>query len=329
MSAREHQPARVRVLVVGAGAVGQVYGYHLARGGAEVAFLIKPAHAAELAAPLTLYPLNRPRRRRAEPVSFAGFGVLTDPAAVARERWDQVYLTVSSPALRAGDWFDRLAPALGAATLVLLQPGPDDRRFVAQRLPAEQIVQGVITLVGYRAPLPGETRFPRPGVAYWFPPLSPSLMSGARREPVLAALRAGGLPARRYRDIAAVAAFPTALLMPLLAALEQAGWSFRALREPARLALATRAAGEALAVMAHQGGRRVPWPLRLLNRPLVVRLALALAPRVMPLDTEAYLRVHFTKVGDQTRDFLRTYLTVGRGAGLPTDGLALLGTATD
>ncbi len=35
-----------RVLVVGAGAVGQVYGLYLRRGGARVSFLVKPAHAA-------------------------------------------------------------------------------------------------------------------------------------------------------------------------------------------------------------------------------------------------------------------------------------------
>jgi len=313
-----------RVLVVGAGAVGQVYGHHLHRGGAEVAFLVKPAHAAELAGPLTLYPLNRPRRQRAQPVAFGEFRVHTDVATVARERWDQVYLAVSSTALRAGDWFARLAAAIGEATLVLLQPGPDDGRFVRQWVPDERTVQGVITLISYQAPLPGERRFPGPGVAYWFPPLGPSLMSGARVAPVLAALRAGGLPARRHRDIGASSVFATALLMPLMAVLERAGWSFRTVREPGRLALAAQAAGEALRVMAQQRGRPAPWLLRLVNRPLAVRLALAVAPRLIPLDIEAYLRVHFTKVGDQTRDFLGTYLALGRGAGLPTEALAKL-----
>lgn len=322
MSERQAPP---RALVVGAGAVGQVYAHHLARGGAEVAFLVKPAHAEELGGPLTLYPLNRPRRQRTQPVAFQRFAVLKDAAAVASQPWDQVYLTISSTALRAEGWFAGLAAAIGGATLVLLQSGPEDRHFISQHLPDEQIVEGVITLISYRAPLPGETRFPRPGVAYWFPPLSPSLMSGPRVAAVVAALRAGELPARRHRDIGAVSAFPTALLMPLMAVLEQAGWSFRTVRERPRLALAAEAADEALAVMARRRGRRAPWPLRLLNHPLVVRLALAVAPRLIPLDIETYLRVHFTKVGDQTRDFLRTYLTLGRAQGLSVEGLARLG----
>jgi ketopantoate reductase len=314
----------VRILVVGAGAVGQVYGHHLARGGAQVTFLVKPGHAAEMNAGLTLYPLNRPRRRRGEPVRFTQFEVLTDPAAAGAHRWDQVYLTMSSTALRAGDWFAALARAIGAATLVLLQSGPDDHAFVRRHLPEEQIVQGIITLISYRAPLPGETRFGAPGTAYWFPPLAASPVSGQRRDSVVAALQAGGLPARRIRDVGAVAAFPTALLMPLLAVLEQAGWTFRGLREPGRLRLATHAADQALAVMARHRAQRSPWPLRLFCRPTPVRLLLAVAPRIMPLDLETYLRVHFTKVGDQTRDFLHTYLTLGRTAGLPTDGLERL-----
>lgn len=313
--------------MVGAGAVGQVYAHHLARGGAQVTFLVKPAHAAEVEGGLTLYPLNRRPRERNVPVRFSDYRVLTDVADVARAPWDQVYLTISSTALRAGRWFEALAGAIGAATLVLLQPGPGDRAFALEHVPAERIVEGVITVISYRAPLPGETRFPAPGVAYWFGPLAASPLSGPadRLRPVLAALRAGGLPAKRHRDIGAASPYPTALLMPMLAALEQAGWAFRALREPGRLRLAAQAASEALAVMARHRGRAVPWLFRLINRPLAVKVALLVAPRIMPLDLETYLRVHFTKVGDQTRDFLRTYLALGRAAGQATPALSRLG----
>ena len=40
----------MRVLLVGAGAVGQVYGWHLARGGAATSFLVRPRHAEALQA---------------------------------------------------------------------------------------------------------------------------------------------------------------------------------------------------------------------------------------------------------------------------------------
>jgi ketopantoate reductase len=321
----------MRALVVGAGVVGQVYGRHLRAGGAEVSYLVKPAHAARARGGFTLYALNRRRDRRAIPERVDGFPVLTGAAEVRHQQWDQVYLTVSSTALRAGGWFAELAPAIGSATLVLLQPGPDDRAFVLQQLPAGHVVQGIITLVGYHAPLPGETHFPEPGVAYWFPPLASSPMSGpaARLAPVLAALRAGGLRARRLRDVSQLALFPTALAMPLLAALEQAGWSFDQLRRSDRLGQAWRAGRQAMAVTARRERRRPPLLLRLLSHPLVhpllLRAGLRLAPLVLPMDLEAYVRAHFTKVGDQTRDFLRGYLHQGRAAGLPVDGLTVIG----
>jgi hypothetical protein len=312
----------MKVLVVGAGVVGQVYGHHLATGGAEVTFLVKPEHAAALEGGATLYPLNR--RRKTSPVSFTDFRLLTDVTAVAGQRWNHVYLAMSSTGLRAGDWFRTLAAGLGHATLVLLQPGPDDRRFVEAHVAPEAIVQGIITLIGYQAPLPGEARFPRPGVAYWFPPLASSPLSGPRAREVVAALRGGGLPARRIADAGPMAAFGTALMMPLLAALERAGWTFGGLRGSGLLPAASRAAGEALEVMAHHQRRRAPWPLRAFHHPLLIRTALAMLPRLMPFDLEAYLRAHFTKVGDQTRDLLHTYRALGEHAGLPTDGLAQL-----
>src|SRR6185369_5115898 len=74
-------------------------------------------------------------------------------------------------------------------------------------------------------PLPGE-KVPQPGMAYWFPPLSPSIYSGPRAAEVAASLRKGGLPARKVADVSRAAAYPSALLMMLVAAVEESNWSF-------------------------------------------------------------------------------------------------------
>ena len=89
---------------------------------------------------------------------------------VSARTFDQVYLTMSSTALR-GPWLAELVAATGNATIVALQPGLDDlETIIAAGAAKERVVSGVITLISYSAPLPGETRFPRPGMAYWFPP---------------------------------------------------------------------------------------------------------------------------------------------------------------
>jgi len=38
----------MKVLIVGAGAVGQIYGHYYAEGGSEVTYLVKPRHVEEL-----------------------------------------------------------------------------------------------------------------------------------------------------------------------------------------------------------------------------------------------------------------------------------------
>jgi 2-dehydropantoate 2-reductase len=75
----------------------------------------------------------------------------------------------------------------------------------------------------------------------------------------------------------------------------------------------------------HHGRTAAPLPFQVAKRPLAVRLLLRLAPLLMPFPLEVYLRVHFTKVGGQTRDFMRSYTELGRGAGLPVGELARLG----
>ena len=315
----------MRVLIVGAGVIGQVYGFHLAQSGAEVCFLVKDKHAASARKGFTLYPLNRGRKERTTPVRWADYHVLTATSEVARQHFDQVYLTVSSTALRSGEWFARLVPAIGEATVVMLQPGPEDRAFIMRSLPASRLVQGTITVIGYVAPLPGETRFAEPGVAYWFPPLSPCPLMGptARLDDVLDALRRGNLPAKRDPEVADYI-FVEATFMPLLAVLEESGWSLRELRRKDRLQRAQVAGQEALAAVARDRDRRRPVLYQLALTSLPLRAALGLAPALFPFDLETYLRVHFTKVGDQTRDFLRYFMELARKQGTPTPALASL-----
>ena len=54
----------MRALIVGAGAVGQVFGHHLAKAGAEVSFLVKPKYVAECERGFMLYKLPRTEGER-------------------------------------------------------------------------------------------------------------------------------------------------------------------------------------------------------------------------------------------------------------------------
>jgi 2-dehydropantoate 2-reductase len=311
-----------KVLVVGAGAVGQVYGRHAQLGGAEVTFFVRDKYRDTVAGGFDMYPLNR--RRNTEPVRFERFAVVTRADEVAARTFDQVYLTVSSPALR-GPWLAELIAAIGDATLIALQPGADDReRILAAGASEDRLVSGMITLISYHAPLPGETRFPRPGMAYWFPPMASAPFSGPaeRVAAVVALLRAGGQPAKRHKNVAHQVAFPSAIMMAYLVALEGAGWSFRALARDG-MTLGARGAREALAVVSLTAGKP-PFGMRIVARPGVLRTGLWFARRIIPLPLEVYLKEHFTKVGDQTRMFVEGYITRGRAAKLEVGALEQL-----
>ncbi len=315
----------MKALLVGAGAVGQVYGRHLQLGGAEVSFFVKEKYRAQAEAGYTLYPLHDGR----EPVRFEGFGVLTDLEQVRAEAWDQVWLCVSTTALHA-PWLQPFLEAIvaspqgSALTLVALQPGFAELDHIeAQGFPRARVVQGLIALISYQAPLEGED-LPQPGVAYWLPPLTKSPFSSpagdeARVKAVVGALKAGGCPASRVDDAGVQGAFGSSLLMPHLCGLEIEGWSLAALRKSATLRLAGDGSREALGVMGAVHGTKPDFALRAATQSWLMRPLLCAAPKLMPLPLEPYLRYHFTKVGDQTRFMMQRYVDVGRERGLPTE----------
>jgi len=306
----------MRILLVGAGAVGQAYGRHLQLGGARVSFLVREQYAEACRAGLTLYPLNRAKAIRWQPVPFTGFGVLIRADEVATDTWDQVWLCVSSPALQ-GPWLHELLLAIGNATLVFLQPGLRDRDIILEHWPAERLVQGLITLLSYQAPLPGEP-VPQPGVAYFFPPLSATPFAGPRdrTQAVVDALRAGGCRAKVNPHVRKHAAIGSAVLIPHVRALETAGWSLQALRKSPLLTLAARASHEAMTIAARYNGFPPP-AARHAVHPWLTQFVLGVAPHVLPFDLETYLRYHFTKVGEQTSAAMAVYMELGTALGLP------------
>lgn len=300
----------MRILMVGAGSVGQVYGWHLARGGAEVHVFVKPTYADEAREGFRLYP-----PKSATPDRFVPSGVVTSAAEVARTSWEQVWLAIPSDALR-GPWLSELIGAIGDAVLVSLLPGLRDRGILTPLVPPERLVVGLITFSAWHAPLPGES-LPDPGMAWWLPPLTPSLFEGppGAVATIVKALRAGGCPAAKGKATEA-AARGSSFLVPVVAAMECGGWTFAGLREDRWAKLAADAAKEALAVScAHLAVS--PGAAGLAMRPGIIRLATRVVPRLAPMDFEAFLHVHFAKVDAQTQLALDTWVEEGEGLQLP------------
>ncbi len=303
----------MQILLVGAGAVGQVYGRHLAAAGHELSFFVKPAHVAALASGMPLHRLGHFRRHSEV---WTDYRLVTELEAVAAQRWDQIWLCTSSDALRTPLMHELLVRA-GKATLVCLQPGPEDAALVREQLndPA-QLVQGLITFISYQSPLPGE-RGPE-GISFYLPPMTPALFSGEepRVRAVVQALEAGGMTARAVPDLHVAAGGADGLLIPLVAALELHDWSLSGFAGSEVFALGSAAARETLDILAREQGARVGMTKLALN-PLLSRSALVLAPRLLPLPLQTYLQYHFSKVGVQTRQMLDSYALLGERHALP------------
>ena len=308
----------MQILVIGAGAVGQVYARHLAAAGHDITFFVKPEHVPGLDGGLPLHRLGHLRHRSGRWRDYRVTSRLDDIAATA---WDQLWLCISSDALRsplAGEVLSRA----GGATVVCLQPGPEDADRVRAAVPdPAQVVQGLITFISYQSPLPG--RAGPVGIAYFLSALAPGLFSGRpeRVRPVVDALRRGGLRARIVDDVEAASGGADGMLIPLVAALELNGWALDGFVRTPAFALGRDAAREALTALAARHGRRPAALQRLLLRRPASDLLVMLASRVLPLALAPYLEYHFSKVGVQTRQMLEGYIAIGERQGLPVSRL--------
>jgi 2-dehydropantoate 2-reductase len=327
MSDPRQERDRPKVLLVGAGAVGQVYGYYLSRAGADITFLTKEKYAVAARDGFRLYRipgfrLSGKGELRA-PIPFDSFQVITRIEEVAAGQWDQVYLCMSTPALRSG-WFPEFAGALNPeTTLVLLPDGLEVREYVALHFPAERLVSGNVGFSSYSAPLPGETASAGPGTAYW---LAAPAFSGpnGRADAVVALLRRGDFPAQCVPDVRAMAAVGESIAGMVVAALPIASWSFSSLaRDHALLRATCAAARQTLAVSERMLHARVG-AARLFLRPFLLRWALRIVPFLAPYLIEPFFRFHFTKVGDQIILTLETYARLARQLGLPADAIERL-----
>ena len=112
--------------------------------------------------------------------------------------------------------------------------------------------------------------------------------------------------------------------MPHLVALEAEGWSLAGLRKGEHVKTASAASKEALAVVAAFTDTEVPGFMACLVRPCLMRLLLGVAPWAVPYPLEVYLKYHFTKVADQTRLMIGTYIEQGKQRDLPVANLEAL-----
>ncbi len=315
----DSNPEPLKVLVLGGGgAVGVVYGAHLARGGAEVSVYVRPARVEEARAGFDLHRVSLFGRRATQ--RWVPASVLTR----VEGHFDQVWLATPSDALLE-PWLPEVLAACGDALVVGLQPGRAAGERMRALVPEARLVRGAIPFISWRTPLPASTDAREleatPGYAYFIPPLSAGGFEGARAAEVIGALKSGGFAAHRAKVDESLA-MTSSVLLTHVVALECAGWSFAALRSSELSRLAIEASQEAAAIAARELGLRVPFAFHFVATPFT-RFAMRLVG-LAPFDVPTYFRVHFTKVRTQTMQILSEMISSGTALQLPVTALLSL-----
>ncbi len=325
-----------KILIVGAGPVGQVYGYYFQQGGCEVTYLVKECHLAECKKGFLLVNLKTKK-----PVRFENSNLLTHLGEAKEHLFDIAVLAMSSAALRPVDttnhWFESFSKVIGQATVVTLQPSLKDRNYLLQFISAERLVSGVISMIAYQAPLPGEDLArltpSEPHTAYWFLPFSKFEFSGPSviTADICSLLKNGGMPASpaplQSHGINLSLPYISAALTVLLVSLELEHWSFKNLRNSTYFNEMILAVNETLAVVSafHERNQvSTPKVFLIILKPLlrpVVRFLLGPAQRWAPLNLEWYFKTHFLKVLSQTHLAFNELIEEGKTQRLSTKNL--------
>jgi ketopantoate reductase len=313
----------MKILIVGAGAVGLVYGHHFSNAGHQVTFFVKEKYQQTLAADkqkgVVLYHLNKDKHLQS-PVRFTNFTTITEWDDA--DGFDLIALSISSNALRQLPLSiinDKIESSMNAASLLMLHPSEEDLSYLTTVIAKKHILQGMITLISYQTDYINEGIKPA-GTAYYLPALpmpistSQSLLQTQdtlKLKEVVTLFNQSGIKAKAVNSTLDDSQLISAFLITFLCALEAADWQFERLKNSKKLLQQLSAAqAELLPQKMIANGVLVPFKKRLLTallKPWLYKMLIAISPRVMPLPLEAYLKKHFLKVRPQTLMYLQEY----------------------
>jgi 2-dehydropantoate 2-reductase len=274
----------MHLTIVGAGALGQIYGVRLAAAGVDVAYLVRAARAKD-DTPFIIEQATSSQRRDtlAHPRRVTSVPRDTDAVLVA-VRFDQIL---------ADDGEDALIPKLRAtrAPIVVLTPLLPAQHKALDSALGRRCVPAMPSVAGYAK----ETGL----IRYWVPAIAATLLEerqgdeGAALELLARRLSAAGISAGLERDVSAKNGATTIAFFPLIAAIDPAGSVDRLLGDAELLSMTLEAAHETEA-LSRSVGKPASWT-GLLTRfigPFTLKAGVALARRIAP-EAVHFVEEHF------------------------------------
>ena len=316
------------VLIVGAGAVGVVVGYHLSLGGTAVTFYVRPSRVAAMHAPQRLYCYDDGTIKE-----YANYAVISTANEVEPQQFDFVLFTPDGAACHSPEG-TQLLRELGAAILnttavmIMCAVGIGLREHIlaATGLPEERLLEGTLGNVGHQAS----------AEMIQHPPTYPALVASASiayrhfsgkvgfmlvPEPRATAQRFISLydrcgVSRCVPTNAAMYRIYTNAFFAFTLSAELAGWP-----DVAGLAANRRVMARCIGAMREIAGLpRFGWTGRIMRLLLSQTLLMAILRKVerdfLPLDFMTFNRFHHgVKVLAQDVEVLRNCLNEGRAHG--------------
>jgi hypothetical protein len=318
----------MKVLMVGCGAVGQVFGLSLQKAGVELGFYARPGSADRLNQALErggmpLFQISHLHRRDPIVHRLANYQVVTDVAGSRRFKPDQIWFTIPSPVYYS-EWFRAFLQEVASERLVCFAPEGRRSEFFPANGGEDRLVFGGITLIAWQGELEGGGGQPE-GVNFWLPPLAIPLVgtTEACRE-VEHLLKKAGLRATIGEQDSHTQAAVTAVMTASVAGLELSGWSLRAFRKSLWLKRAAGGAEQAALSQLYGAGLCTRVLLRMLCSPAGLFLSTFFLPLLVPFDLERYLEFHYLKTRDQTLTLLDVFAKDGTARGLPVESIQVL-----
>lgn len=321
------------VLVVGAGALGVVTGYHLALAGAEITFLVRPGRLKDLQKPQQLYCFDNNETR-----GFSAYSSIASADEAAQKQYDFLLLTLDGASCRSEEGqalLQSLGEAIRPGDAVLVVCGMDVREHCREMmgLPGERVLEGTQRMLSYqvdRANMPVH------------PPTDPGRVAEADfayrhtggndgftivSEPSAAARPFADLYNRcgvsRCRSMGrGMYTMFTRSFFPVIAIYERAGWPDAAALVEQRelLTLGARAMSEILSLPEH--GWRGKLASLVMGPKALAKTLTSMERDCLPMDYTAFNRFHHGgKVREQNLQVMRRCAEAGRAAGRPMPAL--------
>jgi hypothetical protein len=317
----------MKVLIVGCGAVGQVWGFFLQEAGVELGLYDRPAVAQKLSEALKqgglpLFQVAGSHRRDPVAHRLERYRVIADEMEARQFAPDQIWFTVPSPAYYTG-WFREFLKEVPSKRVVCFIPEGGRPEFMPEGDAERMVFGGTAFMAWQGGPEAGGGR--AGGVNFWRPPLGIPLAGTKEgcRDVGLILKKAGFGYTAAGADSRAQSA-TTAAMTAFVAGLELSGWSLREYRRSPWLARAAGACREAiLGQLPGAGG---------LQRALLGESILAAAfhfvaiflPLLTPFELEKYLRFHYTKTREQSLGLLELFIKDGQARNMPVGKIRML-----